>query len=248
MTPSFPPIPDAVRLAYRDLASVARELTRLMIVALVAILATNLPLALFVSAAPGGSKADILVGFVTGLAQTFLLTPFFIAVHRFIILGERARAYVLTPRELRFQLYFTFWAAFSVVAVAPIFIVAAWPVYPGLALVFVWTIAVMIAGLRLTILFPAIAVDAPGATVARALADTKGYAWRIFAIGVIALLPVMAVGAVFRRMFGPLSGDAIASVAVAVVEAVVSTVMMTLFVAIASRLYQWLGDRVNRSD
>lgn len=248
MTPSFPSIPHAVELAYHDLANVLRELTRLMIIAVAVIWATNLPLGLLASAGSERPNADILMAFVSGLAQTFLLTPVFIAVHRFIILGEKGTAYALTPGEHRFQLYFTFWAAFSVVAVAPLFVVEASPVYPGLALVFVWTVAVMIAGLRLTILFPAIAVDAPGATLARAFADTKGHAWRIFAIGLLALLPLMATGALVRRIAGRLSGSAIAPVTVGIVEAVLSAFMLTLFVAIASRLYQWLGDRVTRSE
>ena len=39
-------------------------------------------------------------------ARPFLLTPYLIAVHRFIILGETTAIYRLVPTDKRFQRYF----------------------------------------------------------------------------------------------------------------------------------------------
>src|SRR5439155_2114286 len=57
--------------------------------------------------------------------------------------------------------------------------------------VIIGLIVVAIVAMRLTILFPAIAVDARGATVANALADTKGHMFEILLVFVLALLPLM---------------------------------------------------------
>ncbi len=55
-------------------------------------------------------------------------------------------------------------------------------------------IAVVIVTVRRVILFPAIAVDAPGATWSNARHDTKGSSWRVAFIFVCAALPAMILG------------------------------------------------------
>ena len=247
MSPSLPPIPHAVGLAYRDLGAVIRDLGGLVVIAFAVTAATRIPAALLARTLPMETNAPILLGFVSGLVSTFLLTPYFIAIHRFIILGEAGVGYALTARALRFQLYFTCWAAFSAATAAPLFVMRTWPATPLFGLVAVWIIVVMVAGLRLMVLFPAIAVDAPGASVANALADTRGRTWRILAIALLAALPVMMIGLLIRQAgrIGMDQGTAGLILRVAV-AGVASTLELTLFVVIASRLYQWLGNRLNR--
>src|SRR5207249_911245 len=53
----------------------------------------------------------------------------------------------------------------------------------------------IVLGLRMTLLFPAIAVDAPGATWVNAYHDTKGHSWGIFLIYVAAMVPAIVIGA-----------------------------------------------------
>ena len=57
---------------------------------------------------------------MSSLAQGFLTVPYYIAVHRLVILGERTTSYALAPSNPRFQLFFWWWAALTVVAYLPV--------------------------------------------------------------------------------------------------------------------------------
>jgi hypothetical protein len=100
--------------------------------------------------------------------------------------------------------------------------------------IFCWVI------LRLSILFPAIAVDAAGANWRNVMADTKGYAWQFFLIVLLASLPFALVVLPLWATVGP------RTILAAVTDGVISIVSITLLVVIASRLYQRLGNRVNQ--
>jgi hypothetical protein len=94
--------------------------------------------------------------------------------------------------------------------------------------------------LRLSIVFPAIAVDAAGANWRNVMADTKGYAWQIFLIVLLASLPFTLVELALWAAGRP------RTILMAVTERVISIVSITLLVVIASRVYQRFGDRVNQ--
>src|SRR5262249_12486910 len=121
-------------------------------------------------------------------AQAFLMTPYAIAVHRFIILGEKTKSYRFAPAEPRFRRFFGWSLAFSVLFTAPAAISAMLPALKDFLLV-VLGILVWVVAIRASVLFPAVAIDAPGANWNRAMADTNGNAWRISLIIVGATLP-----------------------------------------------------------
>ena len=180
--------------------------------------------------------------------QAFLLTPYLIAVHRFIILGETATPYRLEPRAHRFQLFFLWSVVLSMFYWVPAFVLGALPRTTGTMLVgslllLAIFVAAVIVSTRLIILFPAIAVDAPGATWVNAMADTKGNFWRILLISMLATLPVL-IGMIAVAL---LAGEALCSLRHRS-KGAMSVVLMTLAVAVASRLYEQLGDRVKRPD
>ena len=177
-----------------------------------------------------------------------MLTPFLIAVHRYIVLGEITQHYTLAPRSLRFQLFFG-WLASVLIMTA---IVGALPKVLGftqsgqsdrrrrrcgrvLALV-----------TRMTILFPAIAVDAPGATWRNAVNDSKGHGWFIFFLLLVAMLPTGIVfalaGVTSVLVLGPMLGR----VVLLLLASGVAVVWVTLAVVISSRLYLELGDRLKQ--
>src|SRR5262245_41137020 len=52
---------------------------------------------------------------VWSVVQAFLLTPYFIAVHRFIILDEATRGYEFAPSQTRFQRFFGWSIALAMV-------------------------------------------------------------------------------------------------------------------------------------
>src|SRR5439155_7974069 len=134
-----------------------------------------------------------------------------------------------------------------------------------------WYLAAIIVGLgivplvlclRMTILLPAIALDAPGANSTNAYHDTKVHTWGIFILFVAAFLVfvVLAVlfslaawlvafigtGVVARLAISAYSvtGMLIAAAYVAI-ENALYVMSVTVFAALSSRLYQLLGNHVN---
>src|SRR5690349_9430230 len=119
---------------------------------------------------------------VLGLGKNWFLTPFFIAVHRLILVDEVADHYRLDPRDRRFARFFTWSVAlWLMLALPPVAIrVLSLPlsvISPATAMsaLGVFAIVAVVISVRLMVLFPAIAVDAPGATPANAVADMHGF-------------------------------------------------------------------------
>lgn len=174
-----------------------------------------------------------------------LLTPYFVAVHRFIILGEVTKHYRLPWRDIRFQLFFGW--AFTVFALCQLpWLTYAFPRHWMLQLIgFAAAIGVCVVFTRLTILFPAIAVDAPGATPRNAFDDTKGHGWYIFFLFLVSFLPsVLAVG--LLAVVTVLMPALLRGVVLLAVVGVAIIVWVTLAVVVASRLYQAYGNRLNQ--
>jgi hypothetical protein len=194
-----------------------------------------------------------LILLAAGAVQSFLITPFLIAVHRFILLDQVTGHYVLAPQEPRFLRFFGWSLAITALSLFPT-VVQTW--LAALAtpelLTVVLTLALMIVcfflTFRLTILFPAVAVDAAGATAANAYADSKGNVWRIFFIFLFAILPfaVFALGLYFLGLISTAKDTSPLRIAGQIVSAIVGVPAYALFVAIASRIFQALGERVNR--
>jgi DMSO/TMAO reductase YedYZ heme-binding membrane subunit len=111
------------------------------------------------------------------------------------------------------------------------------------------TIVVVILLLRLTILFPAIAVGARGATAGDALADSKGHVFSIFLIFTLALLPLTAISLGVTSLLGRdmmSRGTPVALIGLAL-DSVIHVTSLVLCVAIASRIFQAIGNRLRIS-
>jgi hypothetical protein len=184
---------------------------------------------------------------VCGVVQAFLLTPYAIAVHRFIILGEKTTSYRIALTEPRFRRFFGWSLALSMLSNAP---AAISEVLPPLEepldylLVVALGIPVFVLAIRAIVLFPAVAIDALGANWRQAIADTRGRVWRIFFILFGAMLPLFIVNIILAviaaNVATPISTLTIVATA-AFLEAVGMLVGFTLIAVIASRLYQWIG-------
>ena len=182
----------------------------------------------------------------------FLLTPFFLAVHRFLLLGEEATRYDFKPSSPRFQLFFG-WLAVGVVLLSfpstlAAFAEAKGPVYyfggqlpldVDSGMVRVARIVTWVVVTQLLVLFPAVAVDAPGAGWQNAFSDTRSRIWFVLAVTILPFIPIgllaVAVIPLFRFSPGSLTAWFGATLLVA----------STLGAVIASRLYQVVGDRLN---
>ena len=252
-------IGQAAAQAWRDTRAALGALAGPAQIAFFIYLIVSVARRLLLPADPGVATATLLGEFVLSIAQAFLLTPFLIAVHRFVILGETGR-YKLAPAEHRFQLFFMWSIALSLLAWGPPFVLWAFksasiPGTLSLALVsLLYIIVATIISLRLIILFPAIAVDAPGATWRNAMADTKGSAWRILFIGLVSALPLIGLALLLGLIAFSLGASkeiarpSVSWIAVtSVFDAVFGVLGFTIAVVVASRFYKELGNRVNQS-
>ena len=199
---------------------------------------------------PTGTWFEVL-GFVIGLVQGFLLTPVAIAVHCFVLLGERAGSYRLEPADPRFQRFFFFTVIVQVMVGVPGALLGLVDKTSGAGAAaagligFVLFVIAAIVMLRTLILFPAIAVDAPGADWRNALQDSKGHSWRILFIVIAVALPLMLIYLpVFFWLWWPSGPSGGALAFLVVLEAVEIVLAAAAYAALASRLFAQLADRL----
>ena len=244
--PAMPPSWRAAVLAWRDTRRAFAAMPALAGIALAIVTALGLVETLIRPTAKGSVGLSLLVS----LAQTFVLTPYLIAVHRFIILDEVTLRYALEPAERRLQQFFGWSVVLLLISTVPIFLtLMPFSIGVQVALLLIFVIVALVLSLRITILFPAVAVDAPGATWSNAIADTRGYALRIFIVGLMTVFPLLVLSILLLHAAGLREPEGVAGKLVAVVSGgALSTLSLTLLVVIASRFYEWLGDRVTRSD
>jgi len=186
----------------------------------------------------------------------FLLTPFFLTIHRFLLLGEEATRYDFKPSSPRFQLFFG-WLAVSVVLLSFPSTLGALAEAKGVyyfgqplpdldfKIVTAARIAALVIVQQLLVLFPAVAVDAPGAGWQNAFSDTRSRIWFVLAVTILPFIPIglLAVAVIPLLRFSP--GSLAGMVAGLLWLGATLLVASTLGAAIASRLYQVIGDRLN---
>jgi hypothetical protein len=253
MNPDMPPIGRAAAQAWRDVGQVMKALPSVSLVTFA--ICAGLAIAQDTLMPDHQSRLDakaMLADFAVSLAQALLLTPYLIAVHRFIILGEATAHYTLSLGDPRFLRFFGWSVALAVLAAAPTLLAALLTSSVGARFLIMCIIIViaLVISIRTILLFPSTAVDSPGATLSDAMADSSGYAWRIVFISLLTMLPVIVIAIVVAIVLamtrvlsdGPrdLSLSAIAS---GILLGAFVFLVVTLAVVVASRLYQWLGRR-----
>jgi hypothetical protein len=100
-----------------------------------------------------------------------------------------------------FRRFFYLWLALWALYLASAAISALLPALEtpfDLLLEVVLRIPVFVLAIRAIVLFPAVAVGAPGADWRRAIAYTGGHVWRIFFIILGAMLPLVIAAFIFR--------------------------------------------------
>ena len=194
------------------------------------------------------------LGIVKDAIWAFLLAPVVLALHRFVILGEITPVYTLPIGEPAFRIFFGWLFALKVFIGLPFDLLGAlqalnWWLWASTLAFAVALVAVILVSLRLSVLLPALAVEAPGATPSRALADTNGEALRILALFLLALLPWLAadIGGVF--LLGPgaqITGTPLAMIFL-VMAGVLQTITLSLSTVIASHAFMALAAQVTRA-
>ncbi|MCK1282320.1 hypothetical protein IVB41_00035 [Bradyrhizobium sp. 44] len=99
--------------------------------------------------------------------------------------------------------------------------------------------------LGLLVLFPAVAVDAPGAEWRNAMSDTRKHIWFVLAVTILPFVPIGLLGGMVVPLFRPWAGSLIGLIAGMLWVGAMLLVALTLGAVIASRLYQVIGDRLN---
>jgi hypothetical protein len=187
--------------------------------------------------------------------SSFLLTPLAIAVHRFVLLGEVSDSYSFNLADLRFKRFFLFTVLAYVLTLAPILLMSAAISASGLmsgilGVVFVVVFIIFVILLtRTLILFPAIAVDAPGAEWGNALADTRGHSWVVFftvsITSIPAVLPQLVVLLVVVAIEGAVPGPG-GRIVISLVQSVLGVLSLAAIAAVVSRLYAAFSVRLGR--
>jgi len=199
-----------------------------------------------------------LIALVSALVAALALTPLAIAVHRFILLGETTSNYRIELGVRRFRRFALFTFVLQMIAMSPaalafLFLAVMKQIPPAaMVLLGLGLFVAMIAGavvilvltVRLTLLFPAVAVDAPRAGWNRALDESRGHFWRILlALLLTALIGILVIigAAVFQGIGAFLIAHghrAPGAVIGSVGQAASNVLMAAAFVAAASRLYR----------
>jgi hypothetical protein len=143
---------------------------------------------------------------VSSIVRGVLLAPLAIVVHRYVLLGELTDRYPLDPFNARYVRFAGFAVLVNVLWSLPSVIEGYTPdmqQIPGIgaSLGIVSTalsVTIIVVVVRRVILFPAVAIDAPGATWSNARRDTKGSSWRVALILFLVALPALiAAGALY---------------------------------------------------
>jgi hypothetical protein len=246
VTATLPSVPKAVAQAYRDLLHAIRALWKLAAIAFLILVANGI-IQHVLRPEDGTERIGLLVGFLFGAAGQFLLMPYYLAVHRLIILDEVTHSYRLVPGEPGFQRFYWLSIAFDLLFLLPTILAPALSfarVRYQLAFTVIALFIVIHVFLRLIIIFPAFAIDSPGVTLKGAYAATRGRAWRILATILLAhlplMLPLLALTTIFVRDPAAVRSWGIYT---EIAVSVFGIILVTLLIVIASRVYMSIGDR-----
>jgi hypothetical protein len=241
----------AAMTAWRDALAARERMPSLFLIAIIAVASLNLAYfgLVIVGVIFGTGLLASLLGLIYVGVQALLLTPLAIAVHRFLVLGETNDNYRIDTQDPRFVKFLTFLVGLFVISFIPqllrsLFISPTGTSAFGGLISLIVSIIVAIIAVRVLIVFPAVAVDAPGAEWRNAMADTKGHSWRVFFILLCLILPAAVVVSIvlFICFMIPLIGWLI-SVAI---QAAFSVMIVAATAAAASRLYIDYANQLGR--
>jgi len=200
------------------------------------------------------------------IAQSLVLTPLAISVHRYVLLDETTPHYALNLADQRFRRFFgvavaiqLLWLSVGIWLVLGHFAfdmpLSGEPISPkardNLFWMFVIVFGLLVSFfvvarviLSIVIVFPAVAIDAPGAGWRNARADSKEHIFRIFCAFALGLVPILLIDEIddlIQQVGSHPTFDAIA----VVLRAAKSVLIASAFAAIASTFYLAYGRRLS---
>ena len=260
----------AIKIALVGWRDAMRAITQMMSVAGPAFLFTLMAEAAYQLLQGHSLAIEVVIFSVHWIAQSLVLTPLAIAVHRYVLLDEVTKHYALNLSDQRFQRFFgvavaiqLLWLSMGIWLILGHFafdmpMVRGEPITPkareNIFWIFVVVFAVLVSCfvitrviLSIAILFPAVATDAPGAGWRNARDDSKEHIFRIFCAFALGFIPTLLLDEVDELILAPHQvGWHPAFQAISVVLQVAKLVLMvSAFASIASTFYVAYGRRLN---
>ncbi|MBZ0146343.1 MAG: hypothetical protein K8F62_02225 [Pseudorhodoplanes sp.] len=230
--------------AFFDVVRAARAMPLLALAAV--IVGALYALAHWVFRLPASDSAlteqTLLLQFAVDVARAILIAPVLIAVFRFIVMNKVTRGYALDVGHPRVRRFCAWLIVLAMLTLASSLTTQISGIEGGLStavdlLLIVAAFGVVVA---LALLFPAIAVDAPGASLRNAMADLRGSFWR--AVGVLCLITLPVLVLFFIVLIG---AEAVAEIdAIQLVGWIPVLCWELLWTAAASRLFLALAERL----
>lgn len=260
MISARPSITTAFIAAYWDLNRVLRSLRRPALIAYGVLIANVFAFALIPPLLTYNRTGRLLIELLVNIAGAFFTAPFLLAAHRFVLLDEPAPFnYRVEPGQPRFQLFFGWLVVITLLVSLPTYFAAATtpaaPVYyisrppaPNLLPLVAYVasvIAISVFVLRVAIVLPAIAVDAPGVTWQNAMKDTRGRFWFMVMASFVPFIPIVLLSWLMKFVFAVLPGPGSKLIVGALFGMAIIFVATTMAVVVVSRLYQALGNHLN---
>jgi hypothetical protein len=188
--------------SWADALAAIKQMPALILTASAALAAMEATVLLMFKPAPDSWESEVL-GFANAIAQGFVIAPVLIAVHRFVLLREITPRYTFRPagRYFRFAGYATVFEIILEAAQRAPAAVAQLPIPEGAGVIVAAIIPfliLMFTAMCMVTLFPAIAIEAPGASWSEASRESIRHFWRLlftlvatFLFGVVPLFCVM---------------------------------------------------------
>lgn len=194
---------------------------------------------------------------VSSVVSGVLLAPLAIVVHRYVLLGELTDRYPLDPFNARYVRFVGFAVLVNVLWSLPSVIEGYMPdlqqtlgIGSSLGIAsFALSVTIIIVVVRRVILFPAVAVDAPGATWSNARRDTKGSSWRVaFILFFVALPALIAAGVLYYFYYFLLSAGfgGASPLTYAVLRSLLAVATLCAFAGAASHIFRARADNLAR--
>lgn len=237
-----------VRRTFEDTPISVRALPLVMLDTV--LLATIVGVARRVFLTPESGLSPLAIGSIEVLINVLVLAPLSVALYRFVLMGE------ITPRMIHalasppLMGFIRASLAVSALTLVGYFggaaLAEAFPAPLGTMIILASFALTILLSVRLTLLFPAIATQAPGAHWPRAIADTAGHAWRIFVVMALCSIPFLFVGLPLDGLLREIDPIRPAGIILAVLGAVLEVAWTVVLVIAAARMFQAIGFRLKQ--